>query len=175
MPREQERQVCSMPSWIGEESLLHQWVQHDAIMSRWDSWLGPLASGHVLAPTVLLFLFFFSPESNAAGTSLHHEILYLQICVRTSPPPVPLAGAEHWMSCFDPWVSFLLQRAHLKPTTHKYPFLSFLYWSAKQLQHLKVFTHLGEGKRYTNCADLSSSGEISPSELQHEPPAKLFH
>lgn len=180
MPRKQERQVCSMPSWIGEErnrSLLHQWVQHDAIMSWRGSWLGPLASGHVLSPIILLIHFFFFPWKQCSRyLTAPWSPLPADLCEDSSSP---CTSCRCWTPHALLWsLSVLPSAAHTHtPSQPDINTLSCLFctWVQKQLQRLKVFTHLAEGRRYTNSADLSSSCETNPSELQHESLAKLFY
>lgn len=150
MPRKQERQVFSMPSWIGEErnrSLLHQWVQHDAIMSWRGSWLGPLASGHVLSPIILLIHFFFPlkamqqvPHCTMKSSTCRSmwglllPLYLLQVLNTARPALIPECPP------------FRSTHTHTKPTRHKYPFLSFLYLSAKTTATSESFYSFGRGK-----------------------------
>lgn len=175
---QEERQVCSMPSWIGEErnrSLLHQWVQHDAIMSWWDSWLGPLASGHVLAPTVLLFHFFFSWKQCSRYLTAPWSPLPADLCEDFSSP---CTSCRCWTLNVLLWSLSVLPsavRTHTPSQHTQIPFPVFSVLEHKTTATFESFYSFGRGKRYTNSADLSSSCETSPSELQHKPPAKLFY
>lgn len=78
--------ISEKENWCQDQ--LHQQVQHDAkthgLMEEM-TW-----TTDIWATCWPLPLFC---EGNAAGTSLHHEVLYLQICVsRLLLPPVPLCN-----------------------------------------------------------------------------------
>lgn len=150
-------------------SMMPSWADEAADSGHWHL-------GMCCPLSYFWFTFFFPWKQCSRYLTAPWSPLPADLCEDSSSP---CTSCRCWTPHALLWsLSVLPSAAHTHtPSQPDINTLSCLFctWVQKQLQRLKVFTHLAEGRRYTNSADLSSSCETNPSELQHESLAKLFY